>query len=369
MSVRSAKNLFFIAAFDTIIPPIYTNRVIPKWCSLVDFVASFWRSYASLYLGCVATLSIFGTGLAAPQALDPQDAVALQNKDRVEYRPSPRVRVIPDLVFAKYNSRTLLLDLYLPADPSGPGLRPGVIVVHGGGWMESDRKRFAHLASALAERGVAAACIEYRTAGEAAFPAALQDVKAAVRWMRANAARYRIHSAALGTLGGSSGAHMALLAGLSAGVDEFEGNGGHRDTPSRIQGVVSMATPADLLVLNTNNQRAVARFLHATAEEDLKKWQWASPMNHISAGGPPVLLLHGGSDDSVPPAQSLDFARRYREAGANAEVHIFPGAPHAFWHYRPWFSDTMDRAANFFLQLVTPDRAAGRQRRNSAAPH
>lgn len=273
-------------------------------------------------------------------------------KNFVEYRPSTLVRVIPDLVYAKYGNRTLLLDLYLPSQP-GQG-RPGVIVVRGGGWMVNDRKRYAHVASALAEKGVAAACIEYRTAEEAAFPGAIQDVKAAVRWMRASAARYGIDSHAIGALGGSSGAHMALLAGLTAGVAELEGSGGHENVSSLIQAVVAMATPADLLSLNANNKLTVGTFLHVTPEQDEQKWRWASPVNHVTAGGPPVLLLHGTADDSVPPSQSVDFARLYREAGANAEVGLLPGAPHAFWNYRPWFSEAMDRAATFFLRVAKP---------------
>jgi arylsulfatase A len=278
-------------------------------------------------------------------------------KDFVEYRPSARVRVIPDLTYAKYGDRTLLLDLYLPPQPGK--VRPGVIVVRGGGWMVNDRKRFAHVASALAERGVAAACIEYRTAEEAPFPGAIQDVKAAVRWMRANAARYRIDSHAIGTLGGSSGAQMALLVGLTAGVAEFEGSGGHADVSSQVQAVVAMATPADLLSLSTDNKRTVGMFLHATPEQDKERWRWASPVNHITAGGPPVLLLHGTADDSVPSSQSVDFARLYREAGASAEVELLSGAPHAFWNYRPWFSDVMDRAA-IFLQRVAKRGSNGR---------
>src|SRR5439155_21813510 len=134
-----------------------------------------------------------------------------------------------------------------------------------------------HIASALAEKGVAAACIEYRTAEEAAFPGALQDVKAAVRWMRTNAAKYGIDSEAIGTMGGSSGAHMALLAGLTAGVAEFEGSGGHEGVSSKVQAVVAMATPADLLSLSENNKRTVRTFLHATPEQDEQKWRWASP--------------------------------------------------------------------------------------------
>jgi acetyl esterase/lipase len=99
----------------------------------------------------------------------------LQEKNFVKYHRSPKVRVISKLMYARYGTRQLFLDLYLPL-PLGQN-RPGVIVVRGGGWLVGDRKRFAHVASALAERGVAAACIEYRTADKAAFPAAIQDVK------------------------------------------------------------------------------------------------------------------------------------------------------------------------------------------------
>ena len=74
--------------------------------------------------------------------------------------------------------------------------------------------------------------------------------------------------------------------------------------------------------------------------------------SHITRGGPPVLLLHGADDDSVPISQSLDFVRRYREAGANAEVYILRNAPHAFWNYRPWFGEAIERAATFFLGLT-----------------
>jgi acetyl esterase/lipase len=271
-------------------------------------------------------------------------------KDFVEYRPSSQVSVISDLMYAKYGDRTLLLDLYLPSKPGQR--RPGVIVVRGGGWMVNDRERFAHIASALAEKGIVAACIEYRTADEAAFPGAVQDVKAAVRWMRANARKYGINSEVIGTLGGSSGAHMALLAGLTEGLPEFEGNGGNSGTSSSVQAVVAMATPTDLLGLNDNNKLTVGAFLHATPQENSEKWRWASPVNHARRGGPPVLLLHGANDDSVPVSQSLDFVRRYRDAGSHAEVYVLPDAPHAFWNYRPWFSEAIDRAATFFLISV-----------------
>ena len=267
----------------------------------------------------------------------------------VKYHKSPKARVVPKLVFAKYGKQKLLLDLYLPI-LNGQN-RPGVVVVRGGGWMVGDRKRFAHVASALAERGVAAACIEYRTAHKAAFPAAIQDVKAAIRWMRANAKQYGIDPQVIGTMGGSSGAHMAVLAALTPGLSELEGAGGNNDVSSEVEGAVAMALPADLLDLSSENKSIVGQFLHATAETNGTLWRFASPVNHIEHDGPPVLLLHGANDDSVPISQSFNFAEKYRQAGANIQVRILEGAPHAFWNYHPWFDEATGLAADFFLGL------------------
>lgn len=216
--------------------------------------------------------------------------------NRVQYRPSSRVRVVPDVVFARYGNRSLRLDLYLPT--ISKEAVPGVVVIRGGGWMVNDRAEFAHVASALAERGVAAASIEYRTADEAPFPGAVQDVKAAIRWMRANASLYGISPNAIGTLGGSSGAHMALLAGITDDND-LEGEGGNNNVSSRVQAVVAMAAPADLRRLDADGRRTVARFLRATPAQNPKLWARASPVNHVSASGPPVLLIHSTADEAV----------------------------------------------------------------------
>lgn len=236
----------------------------------------------------------------------------------VKYHPSSNVRVISKVAFARYSTGKLHLDLYLPRKDGQK--RTGVVVVRGGGWLVGDRKRFAHLSSALADHGIVAACIEYRTADIAAFPAAIEDVKAAVRWMRANAEQYGIDPDSIGVIGGSSGAYMALFVGLTPGVAEFEGDGGNSGISSAVQSVVAMAVPADLFALSETNKQTVAKFLHAMPEEDPTKWQLASPTNHIRRGGPPVLLLHGENDDSVPTNQSVDFAQRYRHEGNTVEL-------------------------------------------------
>ena len=311
--------------------PFSSYSFTPPWCYLM--VATI-----------VLAIRIIGHEPLATQAtqlsIDPT---------RVRYHPSPKVRVVPAIVFARYGKRALQLDLYLPIDSREAV--PGVIVIRGGGWMVNDRKESAHVASALAERGVAAASIEYRTANEAAFPGAVQDVKAAIRWMRANAKLYGISPDVIGTLGGSSGAHMALLAGISNDHD-LEGKGGNNNVSSRVQAVVAMATPTDLLRLDAGGRSVVAKFLHASPAQNPKLWARASPINNIKAGGPSVLLMHGTADENVLPEQSEAFAEQYRRAGGQVELVLLQKAPHPFWNYTPWFEDTMNRAAAFFHRVA-----------------
>jgi acetyl esterase/lipase len=298
---------------------------------------------SQLHLSLAVVIILYHISSAHP-------AQSSNDGDRVIYHPSPRVRVVPNLIFASYGGRSLRLDLYLPVDRKRPV--PGAIVIRGGGWMVNDRTQFAHVASSLAERGVAAASIEYRTADEAPFPAALQDVKAAIRWMRANADIYRISPNAIGTLGGSSGAYLALLAGLTANEREWEGTGGNNDVSSLVQAVVAMAAPADISRLDAGGKRTVARFLNATPAQNPQLWLRASPVNHAKAGGPAVLLMHSNTDEAVLPEQSSRFARLYRKAGGKAELIFIEHAHHAFWNYRPWYDKAMERAAAFFLRVT-----------------
>jgi len=284
-----------------------------------------------------------------PPAITPVSAA--NEGERVQYRPSERVRVVAGIVFARYGKRSLKLDLYMPVKHDGAA--PGVIAIRGGGWMVNDRREFAHVASALAERGLVAASIEYRTADETLYPAAIQDVKAAIRWMRANARKYGVSPEAIGVLGGSSGAYMALMAGLTANDRSLEGAGGHQNISSRVQAVVAMAAPTDLRSLDAGARRTLVRILRASPEQNLGLWAQASPAQRVSANGPPVLLLHSDADEAVSPEQSTRFAELYRQAGATAQLTLLPRAPHAFWNYQPWFEQVMEQSAAFFHNIAS----------------
>ena len=217
--------------------------------------------------------------------------------------------------------------------------------------MVNDRAESAHVASALADRGVAAASIEYRTADEAPFPGALQDVKAAVRWMRANANLYGISPVAIGTLGGSSGAHMALLAGISDDRD-LEGSGGNNNVSSRVQAVACFFPPTDFLNYGKPGENAIGRgvlkdFPAPFAFTELQKKGYAglyvpitdeakileigkqiSPINHVSEDDAPSLIIHGDKDYLVPIQQAEIIIDKLKAAKVPAELVVKPGAGH-----------------------------------------
>jgi len=250
-----------------------------------------------------------------------------------------------DLLYASYEDRHLSLDLYMPAQRDDTRLA-AVVVIRGGGFTQGDKEGYGPMAAALAERGFAAASIEYRASGESVFPAAVEDTKAAVRWLRANADKFNLESDAIGAIGGSSGAHLALYLGVTHGVAELEGDGGHPTYSSSVSAVVGLATPGDLTKRPARGTQVA--FLGSTFEEAPDLWATASPNSHIDASSPPLLLIHSETDGAVPFELSIQLANSYGRAGVPVELVLIPNAPHAFWNFTEWFEDTMDRAADFF---------------------
>jgi acetyl esterase/lipase len=239
------------------------------------------------------------------------------------------VRRVPDLVYGDVlGYRPLELDLYLP-QIDGPV--PVIVHVHGGGWRRGSRREPLPLLGAdfydsLAAQGFAVAAVDYRLSGEARFPAPLEDVRAAVGWVRDHAASYRLDADRVFLWGDSSGGHLALLAAL---------------TGTKVQGVVAWFPVTDLAGLPSDVADAggvpdpgpdsrEAQLLGAPPQSVPDLARQASPVAHASAGAPPILLMHGAVDDMVPPAQSARLAEALRSAGATVELELVPGATH-FW--------------------------------------
>jgi pectinesterase len=253
----------------------------------------------------------------------------------------PAVRIVRNLTYAVYGQRQLKLDVYRPPESGQQGAVPGVVVVRGGQWRHGDKRFFGYIAGQLAMDGFVTASIEYRTSDEAKFPAAVQDVKAAVRWMRANAVAYGVNADAIGAIGGSAGAHLVAMLGTSTAVN-LEGEGGNSATSSEVQAVVAMAGAYNLQSMDGMGPEfigAVTDFIGAPLEAHVETMAAASPVTHVSSRSAPLLLLHSRTDPLVPFGQSVEMEQSYRRVGAHVVLKAIeaPGS-HAFWadpHYSP----------------------------------
>jgi pectinesterase len=268
----------------------------------------------------------------------------------------PDVRLDDALVYARYGDRELHLDLYRPARVKRT-LLPTVIVMRGGGFEYGDSKGFAFIAASLAQAGFAAACIQYRTSGVARFPAPIQDAKAAVRWVRANAATYRLDPDAIGAIGGSAGAYLATFLATTGDVADFEGAGGNARESSRIGAAVAMATAADFVDLRPYPREAryvLEVFIGKPLDRMDAARRAASPVSYVTRTSAPLLLIHSDTDPSVPYAQARLLQQRYQAAGADVELFTVSGGPHDPWNYERWFPDLMARSATFLASRLGP---------------
>ena len=254
------------------------------------------------------------------------------------------------LTYARYGARELQLDLYRPAVRGAP--LPAVVCVHGGGWFQGQRGNLTQLAQALAARGFVAVTISYRLSGEAKFPAAIQDTKAAVRWLRANAATYGIDAAAIGVTGLSAGGHLAALLATSGGVAELEGDGGNASQPSAVQAAVAMGAQTDF---ETDRIRALserpddphyAPFVGAPQSAIPRTYALASPRHHLDRTDPPLAFVTGELDDESTRADAT--RRDLQKLGIATGLTVIPQAPHAFLGQQRAFDLAVNACDAFF---------------------
>lgn len=229
------------------------------------------------------------------------------------------VRTQMDIAYGD-DSPAQKLDLYLPAESDGP-LRPALVFVHGGGWRGGDKQRgqWSRMPAEYASDGYVAISVNYRLTGEAPWPAQIEDVKAAVRWLRAHAAEHRVNPERIGAYGNSAGAHLVSLLGLVSRAEGLEGSGPFQEESSEVQAVCASATPTDFLNWGSAEvlpERLGNTFLAGSEGELKDRARRASPITYVRGDAPPFLLVHGTADPTVPIQQSDRFAKALREAGA-----------------------------------------------------
>jgi acetyl esterase/lipase len=295
-----------------------------------------------------AVLAILGGALGSAAC---QEEMAREAEARAKAWSIPAARITHDIVYAEYGQRRLKLDVYRPPESVLEGAVPGIVAVRGGKWQQGDKEFFGYIAGQLAMAGFVTASIEYRTAGEATFPAAVHDVKAAVRWMRSHAAEYGVDPRAIGAIGGSAGAHLvAMLATTAPG--EFEGDGGNPGTSSEVQAVVAMGGAYNLESRDGVGREfvdAVTTFIGAPLEAHAQAVVAASPVRHVSRHAAPLLLLHSRTDPVAPFGQAVEMDRSYRLVGAPVTLKAIdaPGI-HSFWGDPRYFPEARWQAIEFF---------------------
>jgi len=282
---------------------------------------------------------ILSLAVSAPQAARADDPVRIE-KD-VEY-------LGPD--------RAEKGDLYLPAHPVEGHRYPAVLIIHGGGWSGGDKgaKREINIGTNLVLNGYIGFSINYVLAkGQPTWPQNLYDCKTAVRWLRKNADRLHIDPDHLGVIGGSAGGHLAAMVTLTGPESGLDPAGPYGEYSCRVQAGVDLYGPAEL---TTWPERSGPSMLPGTRAEKPDLYRLASPVTHADKDDPPLLILHGTADKTVPVSQSEILAEALKKAGTRHELIIVEGAPHSF-HLQPSQRDLRPVVLGFFDRYLKPSAA------------
>jgi acetyl esterase/lipase len=242
-----------------------------------------------------------------------------------------------DVTYASPNGTELKLDLAWPGEGEGPF--PVVLVIHGGAWRSGNKDQMRPALQDFARRGYVAVSPQYRFCPKETFPAQVHDVKAAVRWLKANAKDYKIDPGHVGAVGFSAGAHLSMMLGLTGPTDGLEGEVAEGAPDSKIHAVVNYFGPTDLAASDIPDVSLplIKDFLGGTAKDKPKEAAQASPLTFVSKGDAPVLTFQGTKDPLIPHTQAFKLAEAMTAAGVPGRVEVLIGAGHG------WGGDDLKR--------------------------
>ncbi|MDN5210857.1 alpha/beta hydrolase [Fulvivirgaceae bacterium BMA12] len=247
--------------------------------------------------------------------------------DLIETEPSipDEIQEIKNIEYKNIDSLSLQLDIYKRKNLSEPA--PVMMFIHGGAWRTGKRSDYLPYLIDYAKKGFITVTVSYRLVKQAVFPAAVQDVNCAVKWIKTHGAAYGIDTEKIVLIGGSAGGHLAMMIGY--GGDEalfnqactFEGD-------SKVSAVINLYGPTDLATPYAISTYQVKDFLNTTFQDDPETYRQASPKTFISADDPPTLIFHGTIDSLVPVSQSDSLSSWLGKAGIPHDYHRLKGWPH-----------------------------------------
>jgi acetyl esterase/lipase len=262
------------------------------------------------------------------------------------------VRAHYDLVYATlentpYGKRDLHLDIFTPAKE---GRYPALVMIHGGAWRSGTKEMEHPMGQYAAAHGYVAVPVEYRMSLEAKYPHAVYDIKAAIRWIKANAEKYSIDTSRIAIEGESAGGHLAALVGMTNNLKLFEGAEGITSTSSTVQAVVDIDGVVDFLAPGSLNSPGYPDWLGGPFTEKPAIWKEASPVFYVGKQSVPIVFI----TSSLPKytAGKGEMIDLLDQNGIYSETHKLPDSPHSFWLFEPWFEPTVNFMVTFLDKVL-----------------
>ncbi|HLW06100.1 MAG TPA: alpha/beta hydrolase, partial [Marinilabiliaceae bacterium] len=252
---------------------------------------------------------------------------------------------IKDIPYRQTKQQILRADVFIPN--SGRVQYGSVLLVHGGGWISGSKENLTPLAQRLAENGYVAVSVNYSLSTVAQFPAAVIDLKAAIKWMRAHSNEFKIDPERIAILGASAGAQLATLVGVSASNPMFFD--GNKEFNDKVQGVINIDGITSFIHPDARESEIAGKWLGGLQDENFNNWRLASALEYVDNNSPPILFVnssqdrfHAGRDDMISKLNSYQIY---------SEVHTLQQSPHSFWLVHPWFQPTLNHCLEFLDKI------------------
>jgi acetyl esterase/lipase len=266
------------------------------------------------------------------------------------------IKTFENVVYLTFNEtpfgkRDLHADIFVPNDKNN---HPAVLVVHGGGWRAGNKNLNTPMGQRLAAQGYVVVSVEYRLSLEAKYPVAIHDLKAAIRWMRANAKKYHIDEKQIAIAGSSAGGQLASLVGVTNQNSQFQDNQNNKKISSMVQAVIDLDglldfTDEESLALDRTENSADVFWLEGFYDDNKTKWQEASALHWVTKKSPPFLFIN--SSQTRFHAGCKEMVDKLNQFGVYSKVIKLEDAPHSYWLFEPWLTPTVQYMAKFLDEV------------------
>jgi pectinesterase len=261
----------------------------------------------------------------------------------VDQQLEDQLQIHNNIIYKNTGKRDLYLDVYQPKKINKS--LPGVLIVHGGGWISGNKSMMKQIAMELAHQGYVAVAVEYRLSPEAQYPAAIYDVKIALKWMRDHASDYQINTEKIAVLGTSAGGQIAALVATTQHQAQFEDPADSSSSSTSVQALVDVDGVLAFIHPVSEEGRVAGLWLGGNQKEERDTWMEASALTHADQNTPPTLFI--GSAYPRFLAGRKEMTAILDKHNIYNQTYLLEGAPHSFWLFHPWFEQVMSQVVSF----------------------